>query len=88
MQRLGEGVDVSEETGDPLERVGTESNNVSEEILLAALGRGRLPGILDIAARYHIVVFGTMDGKVLSRLTAHVASSPISTLPVYLYETG
>lgn len=59
-----------------------------EKTLLAALGRGRLPGILDIASRHHVVVFGTMDGKVLNRLTARVAGITISDLPVYFYETG
>ena len=61
---------------------------MSEEMLLVAVGRGRLPGILDITARHHFVVFGTMDGKVLARLNARVVASKVSTLPVYFYETG
>lgn len=61
---------------------------MSEGILLVALGRGRLPGILDITARHPFVVFGTMDGKVLADLTACVVGSTESALPVYFYETG
>ena len=57
-------------------------------MLLVALGRGRLPGILDIAARHPFVVFGTMDGKVLAGLNACVVDSMSSTLPVFFYETG
>jgi len=57
-------------------------------MLLVALGRGRLPGILDINARNPFVVFGTMDGKVLAGLTACVVGSTSSALPVYFYETG
>ena len=59
-----------------------------EGILLVALGRGRLPRILDITARHPFVVFGTMDGKVLAGLTPCVAGSTGSALPVYFYETG
>lgn len=62
--------------------------DVGEEILLVALGRGRLPGILDIAKRHAFVVFGTMDGKVFSGLTACAVGSTGSALPVYFYETG
>ena len=61
---------------------------MGEEMLLVALGRGRLPGILDITARYSFVVFGTMDGKVFAGLTARVAGSTVSSLPVYFYESG
>jgi hypothetical protein len=57
-------------------------------MLLVALGRGRLPGILDITARHPFVVFGTMDGKVLAGLNACIAGSTASALPVYFYETG
>ena len=42
-------------------------------MLLVALGCGRLPTIFDITARYHFVVFGTMDGNVFSGLTDCVA---------------
>ena len=59
-----------------------------EGMLLVALGRGRLPRLLDITARHSFVVFGTMDGKILSGLTACVAGSTASALPVYFYETG
>jgi hypothetical protein len=57
-------------------------------MLLVALGCGRLPGIFDIAAKHPFVVFGTMEGKVFARLTACIADSPASNLPVYFYETG
>jgi len=45
---------------------------VGEGMLLVALGCGRLPGILDIAARYPFVVFGTMEGEVFAGLAACV----------------
>ncbi len=63
-----------------------EGDGVSEEILLAAVGCGRLPGILDIAAKHSFVVFGTMEGKVLAGLTA--CGSTASPSRVYFYETG
>ncbi len=58
------------------------------KILLVALGCGRLPGIVDIAARNCFVVFGTMDGKVFAAINARVACRTVSSLPVYFYETG
>jgi hypothetical protein len=61
---------------------------VSEGMLLVALGCGRLPGILDIAARHPFVVFGTMDGKVFSGLAGCVVRNTASAFPVYFYETG
>ncbi len=61
---------------------------MGEGMLLVALGCGRLPGILDIAAKQPFVVFGTMEGKVLAGLTARVAGGTSSALPVYFYETG
>jgi len=57
-------------------------------MLLVALGCGRLPGILAIAARHSFVVFGTMEGKALAGLTACAAGSTAPALPVYFYETG
>ena len=62
--------------------------DLSGRMLLVALGRGRLPGILDITARRPFVVFGTMDGSVLSGLTNCDADRMASGLPVYFYETG
>ena len=59
-----------------------------EGMLLVALGRGHLRGILDITVKHPFVVFGTMDGKVLDRFTAFGAGNTVSTLPVYFYETG
>jgi hypothetical protein len=61
---------------------------VGEGMLLVAIGCGRLPGILDIAARHPFVVLGTMEGAVLAGLTACVVGSKTWTLPVYFYETG
>lgn len=61
---------------------------VGEGMLLVALGCGRLPGILDIAARHPFVVFGTMEGEVFAGLTSCVVGSTASALPVYFYETG
>ena len=61
---------------------------MSEGMLLVALGRGRLPGMLDIAMRHPFVVFGTMYGKVLAGITACLVGSTASALPVYFYETG
>lgn len=57
-------------------------------MLLVALGCGRLPGILDVAEKHSLVVFGTMEGEVLADLTACVMGSTTSALPVYFYETG
>lgn len=56
-------------------------------MLLAAIGCGRIPGILDIIQQYSFVVFGTMDEKQLS----HFADSRDRITPVsnvYFYETG
>jgi hypothetical protein len=61
---------------------------VGEGILLVALGCGRLPEILDIAARHPFVAFGTMEGEVLAGLVARIVGSTVSALPVYFYETG
>lgn len=61
---------------------------VGERILLVALGCGRLPGILDIAARHSFVAFGTMDGGLFAGLATLVVGTTASTLQVYFYETG
>jgi hypothetical protein len=61
---------------------------VSEEMLLVALGCGRLPGIFDITTRHSFVVFGTMDGKVIAGLTTRIVGNTASSFPVYFYETG
>ena len=68
--------------------VSVRGVDVGEEILLVAIGCARLPGILDIAVKQPIVVFGTMDGQVLADLSARNAESPASAVPVYFYETG
>lgn len=62
--------------------------SVGERMLVVALGCGRLPGILDSAARHPFVVFGTMEAKVLAGLNASVVGSTASPLPVYFYESG
>jgi hypothetical protein len=62
--------------------------DVSKGMLLVALGRDRLPGILDITTRYPFVVFGTMDTKAMTGLTAFVEGNTPSPLPVYFYEPG
>lgn len=51
-------------------------------MLLAAIGCGRLPGIIDISERQSFVVFGTMDGKSLAYFENKLG------LPVYFYEIG
>jgi hypothetical protein len=61
---------------------------VDQEILLVALGRGRLPWILAIAASNPFVVFGTMEGQGLASLTSCDVGSKTSKLPVYFYESG
>jgi len=55
------------------------------KMLLAAIGCSRLPGILDIALRQPVVVFGTMDETLAPDLAADRRES---ALPVYFYETG
>jgi hypothetical protein len=67
--------------------MGTEVG-ASERMLLVALGCGRLPGILDSAARHPFVVFGTMEAKVLASLNASVVGGSASPLPIYFYESG
>ena len=59
-----------------------------EGMLFVAVGCGRLPGILDVAARHPFIVFGTMDGKAFTGLIARVVDSTDSALPVYFYESG
>jgi len=61
---------------------------MDERMLLVALGCGRLPGLLDIAARHPFVVFGTMEGRVFAALTPCISGSAESNLPVYFYESG
>lgn len=60
----------------------------SEGMLLAALGRGRLPRILEVAARRPFVVFGTLEREVLAGLDTSKVIGTASALPVYLYETA
>ena len=66
-----------------------EENRVeSKEMLLAAVGCSRLPGIFNIAARHSFVVFGAMDEKTFDWLTARDTDIKVSSLPVFFYETG
>jgi len=69
-------------------RCGIGGIDVGEEMLLVALGCGRLAGIFAITTKHPFVVFGTMDGKVLAGLTACVVGNTVSAFPVYFYETG
>jgi hypothetical protein len=57
--------------------------NMNKGMLLVAIGRGRLPGILDTTAKQSFVVFGTIDDEVLTGFTDNNMD-----LPVYFYETG
>ena len=52
------------------------------EVVLAAAGYGQLMAGLSIAERQPLVVYGTLDGKILSRLVN------ASGIPVYFFETG
>ena len=61
---------------------------MDEDTLLVAIGCGRLPAILDTAARRPFVVFGTMDGQILASLIDHPAGGQASAVTVYFYETG
>ena len=56
--------------------------------LIVAIGCGRLPGILEITTRHSFVVFGTMDGAVLSDLSARISDGTAFSFPAYFYETG
>jgi hypothetical protein len=55
-------------------------------MLFVALGCGRLPGILDIAARHSFVVLGTMDRDASAGLTASNEDRLRPAVPVYFYE--
>jgi len=61
---------------------------VGEGMLLVAIGCGRLPGMLDIAANRGFVVLGTMEGRALTDLANSISGRTASRLPVYFYETG
>ena len=57
------------------------------EMLLIAIGCGRLPQVIDVAARHSFVVFGAMDDGVLGALASR-DSATANSPPVYFYETG
>ena len=71
-----------------LSGVGDGEFDVDEKILLVAIGCGRLPGIIEIAAKHSFVVLGTMGGEVLADLAPRICGSTASSFPVYFYETG
>jgi hypothetical protein len=61
---------------------------MDEDVLLAAVGCGRLQRILDIAKKHGFVVFGTMERKALARLGNRAVSGKAVPPSVYFYETG
>ncbi len=61
---------------------------MEEEMILVAIGRSRLPEIMDIAARNSFVVFGTIDGSAFADLSHSARNDAAPGLPVYFYETG
>jgi hypothetical protein len=60
---------------------------VAEGILLVAIGCGRLPGMVDAAAKRSRIVLGTMDAQVLSELAVRLGESA-PEVAVYFYESG
>lgn len=58
--------------------------NVAEAILCVAVGCGRLPGLLDAAAKHPFVVLGTMDAQALGAFPRDAQPG----VSVYFYETG
>jgi len=56
---------------------------MATEMLLIAIGCGRLPRVMDIAAEHSFVVFGALDDTVFAGLVSGEPSPP-----VYFYETG
>jgi hypothetical protein len=62
--------------------------DMDENMLLVAIGCSRLPVIFDIAERHPFVVFGTMDGTVLSDLAHCHGGHRAANLRTYFYETG
>jgi hypothetical protein len=57
------------------------------EMLLIAIGCGRLPRVFDIAAKHSFVVFGTLDDAVFAGLApGDGGNEPFP--PVYFYDTG
>ncbi|VBB41294.1 hypothetical protein TRIP_B10022 [uncultured Desulfatiglans sp.] len=61
---------------------------MAKKMLLAAIGCGRLPGILEIAGRRSFVVFGAIGKDVAAALTQSVDGPAAPVPPVYFYETG
>jgi len=57
-------------------------------MLLVALGCGRLPAMLELAAKRPFVVFGTMEETAFIELAACGKDCDTHPLQVYFYETG
>lgn len=55
-------------------------------MLLVAIGCGRLPQMLEIAAKRSFVVLGAMETELFADLAS--GREPPPDLPVYFYETG
>ncbi|MDR3555862.1 MAG: hypothetical protein P4L55_13985 [Syntrophobacteraceae bacterium] len=70
-----------------LGKMGGIEMDVAEGILLVAIGCGRLPGMVDAAAKRSRIVFGTMDVQVLAELAVRLGESA-SEISVYFYESG
>jgi len=60
---------------------------MDKTLLLAAIGCGRLPGIINIMKRHDFVLFGTMDAKNLSYFRDR-ENSIRTGVSVNFYETG
>ena len=59
---------------------------MNDKLLLAAIGCGRLPGILKTVKENSFVVFGAMDNKNISIFTG--SENGITGVKIYFYETG
>ena len=57
-------------------------------MLLVALGCGRLPAMIELAAKRPFVVFGTMEETAFIELAACGKDCDTHPLQVYFYETG
>jgi hypothetical protein len=61
---------------------------MDEDVLLVAVGCGRLQRVVDIAEKHGFVVFGTMKRKALAGFAKSTISGTASPSSVYFYETG
>ncbi len=60
---------------------------MDEPILFVAIGCGRLPGMLERAARHPFVVLGTLNGELLRALSSRAGVGAPDAV-VYFYESG